>query len=116
MPTDMPTEAFRLADSIQGEFPEGFDDRCICYWRNLRLLANQPTGYKNGWFLYLPAAGACNLSHHDVIEHEDGTITVSPSILVSDARGGRLRHGFLRRGVWEPCGDDKPVQEGRNDD
>ena len=80
----MPTEdGLRLADSVQGEFPEGFDDRRICYWRDMRLVANPPVGGKNGWMLYLPGAGACNLSLRDVdvTEHEDGTITVSPSIL-----------------------------------
>lgn len=39
-----------------------------------------------------------NLVKHRVVEHEDGTITVSPSVLVS----GRLEawHGYLERGVW----------------
>lgn len=40
-----------------------------------------------------------DVSRHEVTEHEDGTITVSPSILVSDA-SGELYHGFLERGVW----------------
>jgi hypothetical protein len=38
-----------------------------------------------------------------VVEHEDGTITVSPSILVSTSRDGKpleVWHGFLERGVW----------------
>ena len=54
----------------------------------------------------------------DVTEHEDGTITVSPSILLASygLHGERRRHGYLKRGVWEPCGDDRPVQEGRNAD
>lgn len=39
-----------------------------------------------------------NLSGHAVVEHDDGTITVSPSIKVS-ARD-RLWHGYLERGVW----------------
>ena len=42
------------------------------------------------------------LTNHNVIEHEDGTITVSPSILVS-TRWGEMTftwHGFLERGVW----------------
>jgi hypothetical protein len=42
-----------------------------------------------------------NLSKHSVIEHEDGTITVSPSILM----GGQgtdcaIWHGYLERGIW----------------
>lgn len=39
-----------------------------------------------------------NLSAHKVVEHEDGTITVSPSILVTGHDGSW--HGFLERGVW----------------
>lgn len=40
----------------------------------------------------------CNLERHQVQEHEDGTITVSPSILVSS--GGESWHGFLECGIW----------------
>ena len=39
-------------------------------------------------------------SNHEVSEHEDGTITVSPSIL--DPRPGGW-HGFLERGIWREC-------------
>jgi hypothetical protein len=38
------------------------------------------------------------LSGHQVVEHEDGTITVSPSILTG--RGERQWHGYLEHGVW----------------
>lgn len=40
-----------------------------------------------------------DLSQHEVTAHEDGTITVSPSILVTDD-SGELWHGYLERGVW----------------
>ncbi len=40
-----------------------------------------------------------DVSRHKVTEHEDGTITVEPSILVSDASGQRW-HGYLEHGVW----------------
>jgi hypothetical protein len=43
-----------------------------------------------------------NLSRHDVVEHEDGTITVSPSILVTQGEG-RQWHGYLERGIWREC-------------
>ncbi|MGE0456386.1 MAG: hypothetical protein AB7I13_00020 [Vicinamibacterales bacterium] len=48
-----------------------------------------------------PFALYCNLEGHDVVEHEDGTITVSPSILIKahDAEW----HGYLERGVWRIC-------------
>jgi hypothetical protein len=42
--------------------------------------------------------GTANLEKHKVIEHEDGTITVWPSILIRTYLGEW--HGFLERGVW----------------
>jgi hypothetical protein len=36
---------------------------------------------------------------HTIVEHEDGTITVSPSILVTGSHGKQW-HGYLERGVW----------------
>ena len=49
-----------------------------------------------------PLSGS--LSGHDVKEHEDGTITVSPSIEISYPWGDPPRefrwHGFLERGIW----------------
>jgi hypothetical protein len=47
-----------------------------------------------------------NLARHKVVEHEDGTITVSPSILITahDDRGNEIKwHGYLERGVWREC-------------
>ncbi len=55
------------------------------------------------WYACTPNDEMANLSSHNVTEHEDGTITVSPSILVSTIRNGEkvpLWHGFLERGVW----------------
>ena len=42
------------------------------------------------------------LRNHQVIEHEDGTITVSPSILVwyEGADYREQWHGYLERGIW----------------
>jgi hypothetical protein len=42
------------------------------------------------------------LRGHTVTEHEDGTITVSPSILITQPGVG-IWHGFLERGVWREC-------------
>lgn len=39
-----------------------------------------------------------NLTRHHVEEHDDGTITVEPSILVD--RDGERWHGYLKRGAW----------------
>lgn len=56
------------------------------------------------WFMRPPQhdgfySGMGNLSAHTVVEYEDGTITVSPSILVTGHHGKRW-HGYLERGVW----------------
>lgn len=40
------------------------------------------------------------LTRHAVIEHEDKTITVSPSILVGQGTTNTPWHGYLERGVW----------------
>lgn len=44
----------------------------------------------------------CNLSGHHIVEHEDGTITVSPSILITTGceSGNKQWHGYLEKGVW----------------
>lgn len=57
----------------------------------------------NGWIACPPGgdAGLGNLGNHDVIEHEDGTITVSPSILVYPTHDHpKGWHGYLEHGVW----------------
>lgn len=69
------------------------------YWK-----VTDPSWFPEGhplpqWYANTPDGMAANLAKHEVVEHEDGTITVSPSILV--ARGEeREFHGFLRSGVW----------------
>lgn len=52
-----------------------------------------------------PEIHAGNLAAHDVTEHEDGTISVSPSILIEGYEGDSviLWHGYLERGVWREC-------------
>jgi hypothetical protein len=57
----------------------------------------------DNWYACCPDGSCANLTSHEVTEHEDGTITVTPSILVSTMRNGEkipLWHGFLERGVW----------------
>ena len=48
-----------------------------------------------------------NLTAHTVVEHEDGTITVSPSILITQEYGDNREkitwHGYLTNGVWKEC-------------
>lgn len=61
--------------------------------------------YPDGdWWCCTPNGHMGNLKGHDVVEHEDGTITVSPLILVEedDESGNPVEvwHGYLERGVW----------------
>lgn len=53
------------------------------------------------WFMRPPALGfgVGSLGKHEITEHENGTITVSPSILVYGSYG-KTWHGYLERGVW----------------
>lgn len=81
------------------------------------------------WAICTPNGRIGSIAKHTVVEHEDRTITVSPSILVyaidpqvyspeerarmlelSDEayvqeweRGKPAWHGFLERGVWREC-------------
>lgn len=43
----------------------------------------------------------CLIPHHTITEHEDGTITASPSILAG-GQGTTTApwHGYLERGIW----------------
>lgn len=55
------------------------------------------------WWCRTPTGDVGNLGGHEVVENEDGTITVSPSILVTTRRDGvdvELYHGFLVKGEW----------------
>ena len=74
----------------------GLDETKICYWKNNEL---------DCWFIYLPGCGAGRLSEHKIEEHEDGTITVSPSILMRGHNNGNPteRHEHLVHGTWTEC-------------
>lgn len=56
------------------------------------------------WECVTPNGRVGGLDDHEVVEHEDGTITVSPSILVDPETIGGVSlpgwHGFLKYGVW----------------
>lgn len=45
-----------------------------------------------------PSGHVASIRNHKVVEHEDGTITVSPSILIN--WGDNQWHGFLEKGIW----------------
>lgn len=54
-----------------------------------------PKGYKGGvWMARPPKGDAGTLSNHQVTEHDNGAISVNPSIQ-SDSW-----HGYLERGIW----------------
>jgi hypothetical protein len=50
------------------------------------------------WHVCTPSGFLGNLAKHRITEHDDGTITVSPSILVTQS--DQSWHGYLERGVW----------------
>lgn len=54
------------------------------------------------WYLCMPDGIQCAISPkiHSVMEHEDGSITVSPSIIRYKTTTSPEWHGFLERGVW----------------
>jgi hypothetical protein len=67
------------------------------YWKSV---------HDGGWDCTTPNGLLGNLRAHAVQEHEDGTITVSPSIEVNRGRFNPAVgyfHGFLERGVWRSC-------------
>jgi hypothetical protein len=55
------------------------------------------------WMVRPPGHHGGSIARHTVVEHADGTITVSPSILLTDFDGSGNQitwHGYLERGVW----------------
>jgi len=57
------------------------------------------------WLLHHPKVGLGNLRAHDITEHEDGTITVKPSIHITAQKKGEAVsvHGYLTKGKWRNC-------------
>jgi hypothetical protein len=89
----MSEQAIRLKDvGADVDLPRGLKTDRICYWKS-----------PGTWWIYLPRAGIGRLANHQITEHEDRTITVTPSILMTRRRGTgeeESRHGFLNRGEW----------------
>jgi hypothetical protein len=55
------------------------------------------------WAIYSPGGtfGTISPTVHTIVEHEDGTITVSPSILFKHGRKKTEGwHGYLEKGIW----------------
>ena len=61
-------------------------DGSTAYW-NILDLSGRPGTIRQGG--------------HSITEFEDGTITVSPSILATEEEHGHDWHGFLERGIWK---------------
>jgi len=53
------------------------------------------------WLVRPPGCHAGRIPHHKVTVHLDGTITVTPSIVLDD--GEKKWHGWLTKGVWREC-------------
>lgn len=53
------------------------------------------------WLVSYGTCGALREGVHTVEEHDDGTITVSPSLVMPASREGERWHGWLRHGVFE---------------
>ena len=69
---------------------------------NFFIKENGDFGLWHGvWYAKSPNGLVAHLGAHQVTEHEDGTITASPSIgIYSSSRTEFDYHGFLERGVW----------------
>jgi hypothetical protein len=68
-----------------------------------RCVAPRTEGSRTGWWQVTAPdghVGSLDPSVHSIVEHEDGTITVSPSLDFSKRTPGAW-HGWLRHGVFE---------------
>lgn len=75
--------------------------------RDCALHELQPGEYgkyeNHGWYCRPPDSDLLgNISSHQITEHGDGTITVSPSILINGGKPDAW-HGYLERGIWRVC-------------
>ena len=67
----------------------------VCFWKHP----------EHGWYFYMPVCGVCSIAKHSITEHDDGTITASPSILVTTKNFEEefQVHGYLEKGKWRDC-------------
>jgi hypothetical protein len=85
----------------------GFDqiiDDQYCYYK----AQGRHEGPIDTWYLSIPGVGIAKLASHKVAENADGTITVTPSILVTSTDARRTpkqisAHGYLTAGEWRNC-------------
>ncbi len=58
------------------------------------------------WYCVTPNGAYGCLKNHVVFEHGDGSISVTPSILVTAILDGgekQIWHGYLTNGEWREC-------------
>jgi hypothetical protein len=55
------------------------------------------------WYGRCPSGGLANMANHNVIENDDETISVKPSLLFYKTRIHVEWHGYLTDGVWMEC-------------
>lgn len=68
------------------------------YWREPFGPPDAPRRFD--WTVCVPTGACGSLRDHTVTEHDDGTITVSPSINLDFGPVARRWHGWLERGVF----------------
>lgn len=83
-----------LVGTRQPDFPHGINNDWTA-WPPGSYGFCTTSGRTGGWWIVDPAGSFGRLANHDVVEHDDGTITVQPSIYRADGY-----HGWLRRGIW----------------
>jgi hypothetical protein len=98
MGTDMP--GTRVLPDADGWLDPAEINRPGCYGRatNPRVI-----GRRTGWWeVTTPDGHLCSLNTdvHTVVEHEDGTVTVTPSLDMSQRHPGGW-HGWLTRGHFK---------------
>ena len=89
----------RMKNTNSGFLEPGWLQQPSSYGRVLvEKYLNTPVGW---WNIVAPNGDACSLNPkiHTVTEHDDGTITVDPSIDMSINKPGGW-HGWLVRGVF----------------
>lgn len=73
---------------------------------DMGVVAMEPGDYgfwecQGHWIARSPNGEDANLAAHTVIEHENGTITVTPSIGIRRSGPDFVYHGWLTAGVWK---------------
>lgn len=84
----------RRLEVPEGETLPAFDEAEVSYWK-----------LRGVWYIHLPGPGVGTLVNHTIEEHPDGTISVSPSVLLTRhlLAGDQVRHGYLTCGEWRDC-------------